>query len=134
MPPTSVTVSTRRQRCRFTSHGIPPPTAAVQRRAAFDEDRVDAQAARVIEKGRQVHCAVAPFRRRRRPDGTSGLAQGACALGARLRPHRHQRRYLLGCPHEQRIQGQAPLGVDHNAQRLPPGAAFQAAGKRGVIG
>ena len=96
--------------------------------------KTDTPIARVIEKGRQVHCAVAPFRRRRRPDGTSGLAQGACALGARLRPHRHQRRYLLGCPHEQRIQGQAPLGVDHNAQRLPPGAAFQAAGKRGVIG
>ena len=35
MPPTSVTVSTRRQRCKFTSHGIPPPTAAVQRSATL---------------------------------------------------------------------------------------------------
>ena len=33
MPPTSQTVSSRFTRDRFTSQGMPPPTAAVQRRA-----------------------------------------------------------------------------------------------------
>ena len=33
MPPTAHTVSSRLIRARFTSHGMPPPTAAVQRSA-----------------------------------------------------------------------------------------------------
>ena len=33
IPPTAHTVSSRFTRSRFTSHGMPPPTAAVQRSA-----------------------------------------------------------------------------------------------------